>query len=303
MPTELARKLCLTAAALGCRSRKDLASRFSALNPRTDFDLERSYKWLQGRSTPRSERLYLDWAALIGASEGARWLGECASEELVAHLCSRFAIARDDLLAAADAFGGAVPPEQADYVVGSYLTYSWAWSPAALGKLIRGLLTVDQAARGALRASYVEHLPQASLRFEGPLVRHGHGLAAHLDLVGGGGGEAICANLIVTGWPASVLYGHFAGMVVQGGDSRRAVSRVAMLRIVGDTQGSNGHGYVEATSHAAGADLAQHGFIAPDRLAPRLLDFLGGAKARADYVTSADGCPLAEALALSWTAA
>lgn len=298
MSSELARKLCLTAAALGCRTRKDLAARFSTLNPRTDFDLERSYKWLQGRSAPRSERLYADWAALIGAPEGARWLAECPAEDLLAHLCDQFAIARSDLLAAADAFGGATRPGQADYVVGCYLSYSWAWSLPMLGRLIRGLFTVDQVARGALRAAYIEDLPPASLLFEGPLVRHGHGLVTSLDLVGGGGGESIYANLIVAGWPASVLCGHFAGMVVQGGDSRRAVSRCAMLRINGDRQGSDSHGYVEATLDAVTADLARHGFLAADRLASRLLDFLGGAKAGADYVTAGDCGVLAEVLSV-----
>jgi hypothetical protein len=230
--------------------------------------------------------------------EGARWLGECPAEDLLAHLCSRFTIAPDELVAAADAFGGATRPEQADYVVGAYLAYSWAWSPSMHGRLIRGLLTVDQAARGALRASYVEDLPQASLRFEGSMVRHGHGLATHLDLVGGGGGETISASLIVAGWPATVLCGHFVGMVVQGIDSRRAVSRVAMLRLNGDIQGTDSHGYVEAIPDAVSADLAQHGFTAADRLAPVLLDFLGGATAGADYVTAGDCGPFAELLAV-----
>ena len=39
---ELAAKLRLTAAALGCTTHKDLCGRFSALNPATEFDLERS---------------------------------------------------------------------------------------------------------------------------------------------------------------------------------------------------------------------------------------------------------------------
>lgn len=295
LSSELARKLCLTAAVLGCRSRKDLAARFSAINPRTDFDLVRSYKWLQGRAAPRSERLYADWAALIGAPEGARWLGECSAEELLDYLCSRFSVGRDAMVAAADAFGGANRPDQADYLVGAYVAYSWAWSPLMQGRLIRGRLTAEQVARGSLRSSYTEDLPQAGLRFEGPLVRHGHGLVAHLDLVGGGGGEGICAHLLLAGWPAGVLCGHFVGMVVHGADSRRAVSRVVLFRITGETHDPERHGYIDATRDAVAADLAQHGFVAADRLAAPLLGFLGGAKAGVDYVTAGDCAALAEA--------
>ncbi len=50
--SELALKLRLTSAALGCHGRKELCARFRAANPHTHFDLERSHKWMQGRATP-----------------------------------------------------------------------------------------------------------------------------------------------------------------------------------------------------------------------------------------------------------
>ena len=50
----LAAKLRITAALLGCATRKELCARFRSVNPATEFDLERSYKWLQGRALPRS---------------------------------------------------------------------------------------------------------------------------------------------------------------------------------------------------------------------------------------------------------
>lgn len=184
-------------------------------------------------------------------------------------------------------------------MVGRYIAYSWAWSPPMLGMLIRGLFTVDQVARGTLRTTYDERLPQAALRYEGPLVRHGQGLVTHLDLLGGGGGESICAHLLVAGWPAGVLCGHFVGMVVHGNDARRAVSRVAMLRTIVDNPWPEPYGYVEATSVALSADLAQLGFAQAVDLGAQLVAFLEGAKSRADYVTTEDCAALAERLVVS----
>jgi hypothetical protein len=59
-------KLRLTTAALGSKRQKDLALAFRRADPDTTFDLPRSYKWVQGRTLPRSARLYEEWAALLG---------------------------------------------------------------------------------------------------------------------------------------------------------------------------------------------------------------------------------------------
>ena len=57
---ELPTKLLVTQELLGCASRKELCARFRDVNPRTEFDLERSHKWMQGRAKPRSGRVYED---------------------------------------------------------------------------------------------------------------------------------------------------------------------------------------------------------------------------------------------------
>jgi hypothetical protein len=54
----IAEKLRLTAAALDCAGQKELCAAFRRVNPNTTFALDRSYKWMQGRSLPRSARLY-----------------------------------------------------------------------------------------------------------------------------------------------------------------------------------------------------------------------------------------------------
>ena len=77
MVRDFGAKLRITAAALGCASQKDLCARFREANPGTIFELDRSYKWMQGRALPRSVGLYEDWAALLGTGRS------------IAHGCSR----------------------------------------------------------------------------------------------------------------------------------------------------------------------------------------------------------------------
>jgi hypothetical protein len=54
---DLAAKLRITAALFGCASQKDRCARFHRVNPGSTFDLDRSYKWMQGRAQPRSARV------------------------------------------------------------------------------------------------------------------------------------------------------------------------------------------------------------------------------------------------------
>lgn len=96
----LPEKLRVTAALLGCANQKDLCAVFRRVNPNTDFDLERSYKWMQGRTLPRSARLYDDWALVVGADAAhpGSWLAACPLGEFVALLGARHGLEPDVLL-------------------------------------------------------------------------------------------------------------------------------------------------------------------------------------------------------------
>ncbi len=83
-------KLRITAAALGCASQKDLCARFREANPGTIFELDRSYKWMQGRALPRSVGLYEDWAALLGTGRPLAWLQSCTVDEFLELLSRPF---------------------------------------------------------------------------------------------------------------------------------------------------------------------------------------------------------------------
>ena len=98
---EFAAKLRITAAVLGCASQKDLCAQFRRVNPGTTFDLERSYKWMQGRALPRSAKLYDDWALLLGTERPPAYLQSCTADEFLDLACDRFGLSREALVARA----------------------------------------------------------------------------------------------------------------------------------------------------------------------------------------------------------
>src|SRR5215471_6329009 len=98
---DFAAKLRITAAALGCASQKDLCAQFLRVNPGTTFDLDRSYKWMQGRALPRSAKLYDDWALLLGTERPPVYLQSCTLDEFLDLACQRFGLSREALVARA----------------------------------------------------------------------------------------------------------------------------------------------------------------------------------------------------------
>ena len=98
---EFAAKLRITAAVLGCASQKDLCAQFHRVNPGTTFDLERSYKWMQGRALPRSAKLYDDWALLLGTERPPAYLQSCTLDEFLDLACDRFGLSRAAFVARA----------------------------------------------------------------------------------------------------------------------------------------------------------------------------------------------------------
>src|ERR1700722_12640669 len=81
-----AEKLRMSAAALGCTSRKEICARFRAVNPATQCDIDRLNKWVQGRSLPRASSVYEDLAKVIGAAKTGHWVAECSLEDFATEL-------------------------------------------------------------------------------------------------------------------------------------------------------------------------------------------------------------------------
>jgi hypothetical protein len=306
-------KLRVTAALLGCANQKDLCAAFRRVNPNSDFDLERSYKWMQGRALPRSARVYEDWAALVGAEgRSPSWLAACALEEFVDALCARHGLERNALLRRAGlGAAGAGTGEAATaasgpdgYLCGSYACYSHAQSPYYRGRIVRGALVVEPASRRSegLVATYAQALPSGRAQASGPIGLYGLALCLELRVPSPGMAPLFC-SLFRPSPPASVLAGVMCGTAAMhpGGQPPYA-TRIAMVRVpaaaAADLQASNR--YLGPAEWPPSRDLAALGLPMPDPagLDARLDRFLhpeGGAAGQdqapvSDYAALAMAC-------------
>ena len=187
MAVDLAVKFAITAAALNCATRKDLARAFARANPATTFDLDRSYKWLQGRAQPRDPKLYAEWLGLLGLQRSRDWLLECPPDEFLATLAEQFEAPPELLSQQATAFLGEDIADQTSpmglrrQLEGAFAAYSWAWSPYQIGRLIRGTLTVTQSRRMARpEVIYCETLQGIPIRMQGTTYDSGQSLFLNL---------------------------------------------------------------------------------------------------------------------------
>src|SRR3546814_18562938 len=92
---DIARKLELTALALGCLTRKELCAAFVRVNPNTIMTPQNCYNWQSGRSVPRSFGVFEDWAAVIGIAEGPLFVMSSGLSEFVGGLGGNFALPAD----------------------------------------------------------------------------------------------------------------------------------------------------------------------------------------------------------------
>ena len=95
---DVAAKLRVTSALVDGVGQKSLCAAFRRANPRTGFDLARSYKWIQGRALPRSAEVYEDWALVCGLDRPGRWIAACTLDEFVAEICAARGVERAVLL-------------------------------------------------------------------------------------------------------------------------------------------------------------------------------------------------------------
>jgi hypothetical protein len=231
-------RLRITAAALGCASQKDLCARFREVNPGTIFELDRSYKWMQGRALPRSARLYEDWAALLDTGRPVAWLQSCTVDEFLELVSDRHGMSQEMLVARAGP--GAAPgpdagePEAQDalpggHLVGVYACYSHAWSPYCEGRIIRGTLVIEAAGTPqALLATYAERVALGRVEVRGHVTISGR--SVHVDLAHPVQFRlAMC--LFLPGTLASVLAGVMSGASWVDADPQPAATRILMVRI------------------------------------------------------------------------
>jgi hypothetical protein len=299
---DLASKLRITAAALGCSSQKDLCAQFREVNPGTTFDLERSYKWMQGRAQPRSAQIYADWATLLRTDRPISYLQSCTVDEFLDLVCDVHKVDRKVLAAragiACEGRPDAIEREAgtaltARYLAGAYACYSHAWSPYFPRRIIRGSLLIEAPEENAapLLARYSETVPLGSLELRGPVALANRSI--HIDLLDGSAGFRLTMFLFLPGTLASVLAGVLSGVSIIDADPQPAATRILMIRVpttgLALLEGSNR--YLDRAEGALSSDLIALGLpvSAPAQLDALLGEFLA-ADAAGSYikVTAAD---------------
>lgn len=289
MQASFARKLGLTAGVLRCTTRKELCARFRAVNPQTEFDLERSFKWLQGKALPRSSAVYEDWAAVLGTARPGSWLAASSVEAFTEEVATLFSVDRIELQALSDRFLGAVLVRQLadDGLAGVFLCYSHAWSPYHGGKLIRGAMDLQPGTRGGFLAQYQENLPSGLWTGRGLGRRSGRVLSVALE---GTVEEHLTLSLLVPGRPVNVLAGRMQGTTIHGAETQLCTTRMVLLRTV--TEASTAPDcFVPEDGEALAADLTRLGQRADTAadLAAAMLRFLSPPGASAsDPVSPSD---------------
>jgi hypothetical protein len=293
VPREIPEKLRLTAAVLGCATRKELCARFRAASPATRFDLERANKWMQGRALPRDASVYDDWARAVGTARPGAWLAACTAAELAAELA-----ALHGLPEAAPPREGAAGGAYA-YLGGDYACYSPSWSPYQAGRLIRGAMALRVGGGGRLAAVYAEALGGRTVRFEG--AARVASRSVHVAAFEAASGLPVFLSLHQPGPPAGVMAGVMAGAAMMAAEARPTACRALLVRApAGAAALAASNRYLEAAAGAVAADLAALGLrlgAGAEGAAGLLLRFLAAGPGGApDQVTAAEQARLAEAL-------
>jgi hypothetical protein len=275
---DLPEKLRATLVLLGLGGQKELCAAFRRVNPATNFDLDRSYKWMQGRTLPRSPHVYDDWARVVGLDCPGVWLAACSLAEFLDAATAR----NPDARAILDSAAAAAPPwpaaaSQGGFLPGHFATYSHAQSPYYQGWLIRGSLRIVPAARRAegLTATYTQSLVVGAVSASGPVLTLGGSLG--LDLRAPSTGMApVFLSLFHPTPPASAMAGMMCGTTaIDPAGQPPYATRIVLLRLGRDQRPDASNRYLEPVADNLAQDLDRLGMTGA-ALAPLLRDCLEG---------------------------
>ena len=275
MAVEFASKLQMTAQALGCVTQKELCARFHQANPDTQFQLANSYKWMQGRATPRAGAVFEDWARVLDIGKSGRFLADCSLEEFAEALAAHYQLGGET----GDTDGsGAAPFSLTALLLGHFALYSLSWSKAASGVVLRGSLHIEAASDGTPAAHYEERVAGGGLSFSGP-VRAAH-RALHLTLNDATHQSSLFFSCHRPTPPANVLTGIIAGSAYHDPESRPMAGRFFAVRHL-QKEGvlTDSNRYLEGGARELARDLESLGyrFGADLDIGAVCLDFLGPA--------------------------
>jgi hypothetical protein len=281
----LAAKLRITAHVLGCASGKALVAKFHAANPATSCEVQRLYKWIQGRALPRRAQFYADWAQVIGSPRSGAWMEGCTLEAFITEMQALHGAdaAHLESLARADAAPpgqGPAPagPDGLAHLQGVYACYSLAWSPFFRGQVIRGTLRLAaRPNRPGLVATYSEALGGAIVEMPGEVVATYR--AIHVLVRDPGSGLPIFFSLVAPGPPAVVLCGSMSGVAFVAHETLCSAGRVIAIRLGAEAKPEASNAYLPEEPGRIAADLRALGigFARPEREADEALrGFLAG---------------------------
>lgn len=279
MAREIDRKLRLTAAVLGTVTRKDLAAAFRRVNEKTVFDVGRADKWLQGRAQPRERQIYEDWSKVLDLQRSGQWIADCDTDAFLEEVCARHGSDREVLLRSLETASTRRSLQGPAFgLAGTFVCYSYSWSPYLRGRFIRGELVLAVASSPSrLPATYTEVMPAARMQLDGTMVVGKR--AMHLDVDDGSGEVPILSfHLFPVSPPASVLGGLIFGTTIIGPDPQPTVSRVIMVRLpAAGVSPLPADAYLPAEASVA-ADLAALGLPVDDPAAvdQNLAEFFAG---------------------------
>ncbi len=303
MRDSLPGKLRITAAVLGCTRRKDLCARFRGVNPGTEFDLERSHKWMQGRAAPRSSRVYDDWAQVLGTGRSGAWIAACTIDAFIEEVARLFDSDAAKLKDIAANPRGEMPGGRSgnDPVqrLSTFVCYSPAWSPYFSGHLLRGSLQVEMRRGGEARLTYCERVGNERITFEGIGTPAGRTVCALLHA--GRDAFPLFFSLYQPGTPASALAGIMAGSTYLAQEARPTACRFAAVQVPQAAVLDEGNCYFKPTSGAVATDLAALGLpaAAATEAEASVLALLRGGAAM-DQVELVEQTRIAEAVDRGW---
>lgn len=224
MSIDFPQKLRLVQIVTGCATQKEMYARFKALNPRTGYDPQRAYKWLQGRSTPRDLSVFEDIAWLLDLEV----TGEAVRNSTIGEFRALIEARRGPLPAEVVPVPSAGTMRLPAYLAGRYLAISRAWAPDRRESILAGILTLASDSMAGMTARYEEYLPAGHLDVAGAMQRIGR--SARVTGVNIEDETFIDFCLPIPPAPASMLYGIISGAAFHDLEMRPSACKIICLR-------------------------------------------------------------------------
>ncbi|MBR0656723.1 hypothetical protein [Plastoroseomonas arctica] len=228
---DFAAKLRIAMAALACNGTKELAARFRAVNPATDFDASRAYKWLANLARPRGSGVYRDLAVVLDLALPMEWVLGSDAGAFAEAVAARYGMTAAFLLA--QATREREPPAASDpnqWIAGHFATFCHSQAPHYQGRVTRGSMVIARDRGNGMVATYAQNMPFGRAEAVGPVAFAGANLVFELRAPAVSGVMQYVITLRPSP-PASVLLGYIMGPATMHPSQPPFASRIVMVRV------------------------------------------------------------------------